>query len=352
MWFYSFYLGLYFLLVIRYGWSDWKIAKSFEVISFAVAVAISWSGAIWGFVTKSFNPRPNDLLCMSQGYPFECEMDPNVECIRGGEDTNLGALIASLSLLCGFGGLVTTTMVYITVRQQTTRHRSKHRYSFIPGTEKRLKEVATQCMLYFLVYVNVFIWPLGTNLIYGITRKENGEEPNRNDLGPYMYSLISWFFFPITGLFNCMVYLRPRYLQWRLIFPQKGRIWAVRKAISPDRLPLPELAESDSNTREKVTTSQIFSANTGDLRCVSKELELYESQFQMEPEDDDSDDRIGDKKKSFQPTSEDDDDEMIIFGDSDDGSRVFRLEVASIMAGNGATVVKMEPEQTLDSIVE
>ncbi|KAL3945447.1 MAG: hypothetical protein SGBAC_000500 [Bacillariaceae sp.] len=72
----------------------------------------------------------------------------------------------------------------------------------------------------------------------------------------------------------------------------------------------------------------------------------------MEPEDDDSDDRIGDKKKSFQPTSEDDDDEMIIFGDSDDGSRVFRLEVASIMAGNGATVVKMEPEQTLDSIVE
>mmetsp|Transcript_14664 Transcript_14664/g.35367 ORF Transcript_14664/g.35367 Transcript_14664/m.35367 type:complete len:475 (+) Transcript_14664:1608-3032(+) len=355
MWFYSFYLGMYFLLVIRYHWSDRKIARCFERIWFGFAAGIAWAGAIWGLVTKSFNPRPNDLLCFSQGYPYECELDPNVECIRGGEDTNMGSLIAMVSLFCGFGGLVTTTMVYISVRQTTKQHQSRHRYSSIIGMEKRLRTVATQCMLYFLVYANVIIWPVGTNIIYGITRKENGEEPARNDFAPYTYSLISWFFFPITGLFNCMVYLRPRYVQWRLVCPQNGRIWAIRKAISPDRLPLPETTENRPRMSKKKVPSAVFSADTGDLRGLGKVIELYASQdFDMKLEGDDSDDRVVERnKKDVQLSSEDDDeDEVIIFGDNDDGDQLFQLEVASIMEGSSTTVVKTEAEQTLDSIVE
>ncbi|CAJ1954501.1 unnamed protein product [Cylindrotheca closterium] len=345
MWFYSFYLGMYFLLVIRYQWSDRKIAKYFEFISFGVAAGISWSAGLWGLVTKSFNPRPNDLLCLSQGYPYKCELDPNVECIRGGADTNVGSMIATVSSLCGIGGLVTTTMVYFSVWEITKQHRSKHRYSSALGMEQRLKEVAKQCMLYFLVYVNVFIWPIGTNIIYGISRKDSGEEPARNDLGPYIYSLISWFFFPITGLLNCMVYLRPRYVQWRLAVPQEGRIWAIRKAISPDRLPLPEASsEMSSNVNRIASPSVEFAANTGNLRFVAKALESF-------VDDDDSDERVEANRRNVQYTSEENEEDIII-GDIDDGDKVFQSEVASIMEGTSKKVVKTEAEQTLDSIVE
>jgi len=96
MWLYSFYLGVYFVLIIRYQWADRKIARYFEVPAFVVAIGISWSGAILGVVTKSFNPRPNDLLCLSQGYPFACELSDEVECIRGGVDVNAGNLLASV----------------------------------------------------------------------------------------------------------------------------------------------------------------------------------------------------------------------------------------------------------------
>lgn len=111
-----------------------------------------------------------------------------------------------------------------------------------------------------------------------------------------------------------------------------------------------ESIESDSNTRDKVTPNQAFSANIGDLRHVSREFELCESRdFDMRQEDGDSDDRIEGHKRDFQSTSEDDD-EIIMFGDSDDGSRVFRLEVASIMEGNGATVVKINQNKRLTAL--
>ena len=93
-------------------------------------------------------------------------------------------------------------------------------------------------------------------------------------------------------------------------------------------------------------------ADTGDPRLIARALELCESRgFDMGLEDDDSDDRDEDNERDVQSLSEDDE-EAIIFGDGDDGDRVFQLEVASIMEGTSATVLKTEAEQTLDSIVE
>jgi len=47
MWLYSFYLGVYFVLIIRYQWAVRLISRYFEVPAFVVAIGISWSGAIY-----------------------------------------------------------------------------------------------------------------------------------------------------------------------------------------------------------------------------------------------------------------------------------------------------------------
>lgn len=38
-------------------------------------------------------------------------------------------------------------------------------------------------------------------------------------------------FYPSQGFFNCIIFVRPRYLRVREVRPEKGRWWAVRDAI-------------------------------------------------------------------------------------------------------------------------
>ena len=361
MWLYSFYLGVYFVLIIRYQWSDRKISRYFEVPAFLVAIGISWSGAILGVVTNSFNPRPNDLLCLSQGYPFQCELSEEVECIRGGIDANAGNLIASISMFSGLGGFVTTSMVYMSVYQVTKKHQARHSFSQLGGMEKRLQEVAKQCFLYFLVYLNVMIWPLGTNLIYGISKLDGSDmvAPKRNDLFPYLYSLISWFFFPITGLFNCMVYLRPRYVQWRLCYPRKGRIWVIKKAVGSDPLPVEDTGVV------VVTQTRRSTRHRSELRGVSKALELYETRdFDSKLEEPSSSfDRgigsnemsLGDEKKEDNLKIEDKDQDEIVFEHkSDDDDSDFSGDEIEMTALQGAAndCPTSERDRSLNSIVQ
>lgn len=150
MWLYSAFLSVYFLLIIRYRWPDQMIANYFEKPAFTLATGISFTGATLGVITKSFNPRPNDLLCLSQGYPYQCETNPDVECIRGGEATNAGLIIVMVAVFSGLCGLVCTCLIYGTVWAHTRRHRQS-RYSLSSRMERRLQQVASQSILYFFV---------------------------------------------------------------------------------------------------------------------------------------------------------------------------------------------------------
>jgi len=227
--------------------------------------------------------------------------------------------------------------------------------------EKRLQEVAKQCFLYFLVYLNVLIWPLGTNLIYGITKVDGDDmvAPKRNDLFPYLYSLISWFFFPITGLFNCLVYLRPRYAQWRLCYPQERRIWAIKKAIGSETLPIEEGRAVEIRNRRSTR-------HRSELRGVSKALELYETRdFDSKLEESD---RVTEMSERKEETKQDiviakieerdadavnHEDELVFENRSGDDSDFSGDEVEmAALQGNANDRPANERDRNLNSIVE
>ena len=273
MWIYSFYLGVYFVLIIRYRCPDRIIARYLELPAFLIAIFIGGAMGVWGIMAQTFNPGPNELLCLSQTYPDECGVDSSVECIRGTNDTNFGLIFVFLSCFCALGGIITTTLVYCSVWKVVKKHRTSHRFSSLDGMEQQLQSVAKQCILYFLVYGNVFLWPLVTNLVYGLTMSD-GSKASRTSLLSYMFNVMSWFFFPITGLFNCMVYLRPRYVVWRSYNPNLGIIWAVKKAIGSD--PLPKVSSSKPLTQRGARRVASSAHIDDDLRGVSKAFELYE----------------------------------------------------------------------------
>lgn len=151
MWLYSAFLSVYFLLVIRYRWPDRTIAAYLEKPAFFLATGISFTGATVGVATQSFNPRPNDLLCLSPGYPYECELNDDVECTRGGYSVNAGHIIVSVAAFSGLCGFVCTFSIFGTVWAHARQHRQSSRYSLSNSFDRRLQSVATQSVLYFLV---------------------------------------------------------------------------------------------------------------------------------------------------------------------------------------------------------
>jgi hypothetical protein len=47
----------------------------------------------------------------------------------------------------------------------------------------------------------------------------------------YPLMILNAFFAPLQGLFNMMVFLRPKYLKWRHEYPEESRFWVTKRAI-------------------------------------------------------------------------------------------------------------------------
>jgi hypothetical protein len=76
--FYSFYVALYFMLSVRYKWSDSRVMR-YEIFAHIIAFTIPVSYGVVGFIDQTFNP--NEIrFCTIASYPIGCN---GSECIRG-----------------------------------------------------------------------------------------------------------------------------------------------------------------------------------------------------------------------------------------------------------------------------
>lgn len=76
--FFSCYIALYFMLSVRYKWSDKRIEFSEKYMS-AFAFMVPLSYGIIGFINQAFNPN-EFRLCYIAKYPIGCQ---GTDCIRG-----------------------------------------------------------------------------------------------------------------------------------------------------------------------------------------------------------------------------------------------------------------------------
>lgn len=86
---------------------------------------------------------------------------------------------------------------------------------------QKLSAVSTQCMLYTLSYLNSYVWIVALIFI-----------PVNNANLLHGFQMTAAILYPSLGVFNCVIYIRPRVQMLQIMYPQDPLVVVVRVAMS------------------------------------------------------------------------------------------------------------------------
>ena len=124
---YSLSLSVYFLLVVRYGWTEVKIKRYTEPLFHIIPIIYSFAISIFIVTTKNYNP--SGVVCWVEDDPVGCQDDPEVECKSFGNIIIVKYFAAAAPLLVFFLSSVILTVLWCTLRKQIRMGQAK-RYSW------------------------------------------------------------------------------------------------------------------------------------------------------------------------------------------------------------------------------
>lgn len=224
---YSLMLMLYYVLVIRFNKRETWIRSKVEPWMHIIPILFYFSTAVAGAILEVFNPAVTH--CWTAHYPPDCEGDPLVECERGGDAVEFFGYWMVVYPLFAWDILLVLSLfiVALTVCQKYLKSRR-----FVPegtrgimNTEKQAKQVIAQALLYSLAFVNTMVWgSMGT--IYALAGKQFETFGDH-----YWISCLAVTFFPLQGLFNFLIFIRPRYLRNREHLDDYGRLRSFWEAV-------------------------------------------------------------------------------------------------------------------------
>eukprot|EP00980_Cylindrotheca_fusiformis_P004867 scaffold1035_cov115-Cylindrotheca_fusiformis.AAC.7 len=87
---------------------------------------------------------------------------------------------------------------------------------------QRIQAVSRQSVLYTLAYLNSFLWLF---VMLGVSGKADANTF-------YALQLLTFFLYPLQGLVNSVVYIRPRYQMLRVMYPQDPATVVLRVSLS------------------------------------------------------------------------------------------------------------------------
>lgn len=118
-------------------------------------------------------------------------------------------------------------------RENNTTNSSNHDDDDINSAEKdqvrRLWLVTIQALLFVASYLFTAGWLGLLRIIESMADTPQDELEMASKIYPLMVS--NAFMAPLQGLFNMMVFLRPKYKKWRHEYPNESKRWAIRRAI-------------------------------------------------------------------------------------------------------------------------
>lgn len=266
-------LSLYFLLKIRFNISDTDMTKRYEVFLHGFPWLLGLATSTAGLALQIFNPIAlPELGCWINGAPKYCAWIPDLECKRGYKVKELISIYPWLFaygwlFLAFFIVLVSNTMIYVAIRQQERKNdRYRHRPSISDmgsvgsagsaaasndGSSRRLSLAsATEGSRSFVASKRTSITMQFSRAQRSGSITSTGGGPNttksRAALVQSMYYVVFAFFiavwmwlpwlgselqvraevraflafgvqifYPLQGLFNFFVYVRPKFIRLR-----------------------------------------------------------------------------------------------------------------------------------------
>ena len=86
---------------------------------------------------------------------------------------------------------------------------------------QKLAAVSTQCVLYTMSYLMSYIWFIAFIFL-----------PANNINLLYAFQIFTVVLYPLIGVFNCIIYIRPRVQMLQIMYPQDPFVVVVRVAMS------------------------------------------------------------------------------------------------------------------------
>jgi hypothetical protein len=88
--------------------------------------------------------------------------------------------------------------------------------------KQRLSAVKVQSLLYTLSYLNSFVW-----LVVAMAFPSTGGGNTY-----YAFQFLAFFFYPLQGVLNCFIYIRPRFQMLGVMYPNDSSLVVLRVALS------------------------------------------------------------------------------------------------------------------------
>ncbi|CAB9502413.1 unknown protein [Seminavis robusta] len=190
----------------------------FSIICFACTFMVYWTA--------------RTTFRKSKSYDFTTSTTTNATTAGNNDPTNTRCRLAGSSMVQGLRGdeltetgttqrersPSTISTIIQSVRRSTSRHNKT-------SGDRKANEVATQAILYCLVYTNTLIWPFTGGMLK--TRPSAGDDRSgaqviyewHQDPAIYVLHIVFWMFFPLQGFLNWFVYTRIKVKEWRRADP-------------------------------------------------------------------------------------------------------------------------------------
>jgi hypothetical protein len=239
---YNCMLGIYFLAVVRYHASSQSIARCLEpwghLFAFGAPIAIGSVSVRYDLL----NANPFLGACTLFPTDHECTWKDGVECENDSAHNVLNSTLDFYAISMGGIGLICTIFVRCTVRSLLKANLELDANRNVSETNqeiqaKRIRTIGIQAVRYAFAYMVGLICVIVANVIEGVFLEDSlevlGDEPLY-----FAAIFMLWMFFPLQGFFNCLIYIRPRWVRWKSYYEgnesNESKSWwfAFRKALS------------------------------------------------------------------------------------------------------------------------
>ncbi|CAB9528155.1 expressed unknown protein [Seminavis robusta] len=268
-------IGVYYYIVFTYNWSDQTIKQKAEPFFHAMAVIYPVLGPILGLAFGMYNADPILLQCYASPAPLGCGESGGMECERGHRFRGLfvwltGFVELNVGTVIKLGAVV---KIMITVLLQQRRNKKRFRESIAGRTstinehsfhiqsqmqEKKKKKIKRTtvaeetCWQSFWFLLSCFVpYCMGLFVkmvdLYWVRIPEDRKAPG----WLFVLTFISTILFPMQGVFNTLIYLRPNYMRRRRTHGENESAWECAKATVYTSA---GLAYDDSNRAATSTT--------------------------------------------------------------------------------------------------
>jgi hypothetical protein len=144
-------------------------------------------------------------------------------CVITSDQEIMVYVFQALVLLAAFVNIVATMAISLNVRATINNGKEPgfDAGSISDETVQRLRAVSSQAVLYTLAYLFSFTWAAVALTIS--TSSSNAY---------YSLQFLAYFLYPIQGVLNCCIYLRPRYQMLNVMYPNDSYFVVFRMAAS------------------------------------------------------------------------------------------------------------------------